>query len=121
MVAVGHRYFRNDIHYITYHETALTGMEGVTTLLKVLPDRVVLVRMGTVEQKLEFASGETCEGPYITSFGRFSMGVRTHALEATLTDRTGQIDICYDLTLDGQWFSANTLSISIQEEKGHGH
>ena len=44
--------------YLSYEESEVTGMEGTTTTFTVHPERVELVRTGTVQSKMVFEKGK---------------------------------------------------------------
>lgn len=114
---LGRRYHKNGIEYIVYEETAVSGLEGTTTVIKIYPSHIVLLRMGSVEQKQEFRSGYTSPGTYHTPYGKFSMSMDTRCLAVHLSETYGEIKIKYELSIDGQWQSSNTLSIFVREEQ----
>ncbi len=119
----GRSYEKNGVQYITYQETEISGMEGATTLLKIYSDHVVLVRMGTIEQRQEFRVGQCNLSSYSTPFGTMKMGVRTTRLSINRAESGGRVTgiiIDYQLEIDGQWQSANTLSVTLQGDK-YGH
>ncbi|MCE5287248.1 MAG: DUF1934 domain-containing protein [Pelosinus sp.] len=115
---------KNGVEYIIYHESAVSGLEKTTTALKVYPERVALVRMGGIEQKQEFKVGEKSLSTYITPYGVIKMGVMTNKLDVFFSEAqgtVGTIDIRYDLEIDGQWQSANSLTITVREEQERGY
>ncbi|AJQ29439.1 DUF1934 domain-containing protein [Pelosinus fermentans] len=117
----GRYYERNNIRYIVYKDSEISGIEGVTTMLKVYDRHVVLVRTGSVDHKQEFLLGEKSYSMYHTPYGTMQMSILTNSLNMALTSTIGTITIEYELEINGQWQSANTLSISIQEESISGH
>lgn len=120
----GRKYAKNGALYITYQETEISGLDGATTLLKIFTDHVILVRMGAVEQRQEFRCGERCFSSYITPFGTMEMSVRTTRLTVTRANDGGAVTgvyIEYELEIDGQWQSANTLSVTVQGDRKNGH
>ncbi len=119
--AKGRYYERNSIRYIVYKDHEISGVEGVTTMLKVYDKHVELVRMGSVDHKQEFLPGQKSCSVYHTPYGTMHMGIQTNSLKMALASTTGTIAIEYELEINGQWQSANTLSISIQEESISGH
>lgn len=117
-VTVGSRQEKNGISYITYRESEISGLEGTTTLLKLYPDYISVVRMGAVEHKQEYRLGQPCPSLYITPYGSMEMSVLTRRLERVDEADGGQsITAGYDLTIDGQWQSYNTLAVNIREER----
>ncbi|VBB06363.1 calycin [Lucifera butyrica] len=121
LVTAGRHYRKNGIDYISYEESAITGMEGTTTLLKLSPDSLTLVRMGRIEHKQQFCLGEKHTGTYITPFGRMETAVWTTRLEISLAAPAGSVELAYELEIDGRWQSTNTLSVTIREERNQEH
>lgn len=117
LTTLGKHYNKNNVEYFTYQETELSGMEGTTTVVKLHSDYVSLVRMGTVELKQEFRLNEKSYSTYVTPYGNMKMAVMTHVLEHSFSGGTGALRIHYDLEMDGQWQSYNTLSVIIRGEK----
>ncbi|WP_425059702.1 hypothetical protein SCACP_03030 [Sporomusa carbonis] len=120
----GRSYYKNGVHYLSYQETEVSGLEGATTLLKIYTDHIILVRMGAVEQRQEFRLGERCFSSYITPFGTMDMSMRTTRLTVNRLDDSGwvtRVHIEYELEIDGQWQSANTLSVTVQGDRKNGH
>lgn len=117
LISVGRMYTKNGIHYITYDESALSGMEGATTLIKLYSGHLSVVRMGSVEHKQEFRQGEKSYSTYITPYGTMKMNVYTNRLATAIVGASGTIDVNYELEIDGQWQSSNTLSIHIREDE----
>lgn len=114
---LGRRYHKNGVDYITYQETAVSGLDDTTTLLKIYPTHVVLVRMGGVDQRQEFRLDHKSAGTYRTPYGNFVMMMDTRHLEVKLSQTEGHIQIKYELEINGQWQSSNTLSIFVREEQ----
>ncbi|SDF16180.1 DUF1934 domain-containing protein [Sporolituus thermophilus] len=117
LVTVGKYYTKNNIHYITYQESTVSGMEGTTTLIKLYPSHAAVVRMGQIEQKQEFREGQRSRSTYVTPFGTMRMSVYTSRLAVDIAGTTGNIEIEYDLEIEGQWQSANKLSVKIREDE----
>ncbi len=124
LVTVGRYYRKNNVDYITYQESEITGMEGTATMLKIYDDHVILSRTGSVEHKQEFRLGECCKSTYVTAYGRIEMSIMTSKLTVSFGSQDNtvdRIDIGYELELDGHWQSANTLSIIVRGEQKNGH
>jgi uncharacterized beta-barrel protein YwiB (DUF1934 family) len=123
LITLGRYYERNGVRYITYAESQISGLEGTTTVLKVYPDYIVLLRMGKIEQKQEFRLQRKTYSKYVTAFGRMELGVFTNILEIGpwVAGASTPIMIHYDLEIDGQRQSTNILSVVIQEEHKDEH
>lgn len=120
----GRSYAKNGVHYLSYQETEISGMEGAATLLKIYTDHCILVRSGQVRQRQEFRMGERTSSSYVTPYGTMEMSVLTTGL---IVSRSGNndlvtgVDIAYQLEIDGQWQSANKLTVVVQGDKKNGH
>ena len=116
LITVGRCYEKNAVKYIVYKDSEISGLEGVTTMLKVYEKHIVLVRSGSVEHKQEFYLGEKSYSTYITPYGTMQMGILTKSMKMDFGSVAGVLNISYDLEINGQWQSANTLSVSVREE-----
>lgn len=116
LITVGHYYERNGIQYLVYKDSEVSGLEGTTTMLKIYQQHVVLVRTGSIKYKQEFRLNEKNHSAYVTSYNSMNMSILTTSINLSLGNPAGNIDICYELEINGHWQSANTLSISVREE-----
>lgn len=121
LMTTGRCYEKNGTIYILYEDSEVSGMEGTRTMLKVYPNHVVLVRRGAVEQSQEFILGERRRSPYKTPYGTLQLEIVTTKLTNALEALTGEITIEYEVAVNGQWQSANTLSVSVRKEQKRGH
>ncbi len=122
LLTAGRCYVKNGMTYLLYQDSQISGLENSMVTIKIRPDRVIINRSGVIQHKQIFSVGERYEGPYITQYGRIEMAVLTKNLKIALTEElSGSLEIEYDLEINGQWQSANRLSVTIQEDKGHGH
>ena len=119
LVSTGDYVRKNGVGYIKYRETELSGLEGTTTVIKVRPAEVTLLRMGKVEQKQVFRPGQKTQSVYTTPFGKLDMAVATGILDISVAagdQDLPAIYIEYELEIAGDWQSANTLSITLRED-----
>jgi uncharacterized beta-barrel protein YwiB (DUF1934 family) len=121
LITAGRGYEKNGVRYIVYKESEVSGLEGVTTMLKVYDQHIVLSRTGKVDYKQEFRLGEKSYSMYHTPYGTMQMGILTKSIKIDLVNEIGVLEISYELEMNGQWQSANTLSVSIREEVKNGH
>lgn len=121
LITAGRWYDKNGVRYIIYEDTEISGMEGTKTMLKLQGERVVLVRTGKVEHRQEFCLGEKSVSPYLTPYGTMEMGIDTRQLKVVLAEAEGSLYIEYDLEINGQWQSTNTLSVKVREESKRGY
>lgn len=115
-VTLGTYHERQGVFYVVYKESAITGLEGVTTSLRIGGEQITLNRMGQAELKQEFQLGVLHRGRYVTPFGTLWLSVLTDALEYDLTGQGGRISLEYDLFVDDKLVSHNGLKMVIKEE-----
>lgn len=121
LTTAGHYYEKRGVKYIVYKDTEISGLDGVTTMLKVYDQYVILVRMGSVKHQQEFRLGTKSQSTYVTPYVTMEMGILTQNIEMVLNDPAMNIQIRYELEINGQWQSTNTLSISVREESKSGY
>ena len=99
---------KDDSWEITYQESHLTGLEGVTTNFSVQPDKIVLTRTGPLKSQMVFALGEPHESLYQMEFGALLITVCGTKIDYTITDRGGTVDLDYSIEIEQS--SAGTIS-----------
>ena len=112
-VTTGTHYFKNGIHYVLYEDSEVSGMEGTSNLLKIADHHVTLVRKGAVSQEQHFELAKKSSSVYRTPYGRLTLTVLTNKLDICYGSISGNIDIVYELSIDGHWQSENQLQISV--------
>lgn len=100
LVTEGTMDFRDGGWDISYEETALTGMEGVTTTFRVEPGRVILRRQGTLQSEMVFEEGVTHDSLYQMSFGALLMTVKATFLFYDIVEDGGTIDLSYNIDIE---------------------
>ena len=85
---------------LSYEETALTGMEGVTTTFTVAPDQVVLTRTGKLNSQMVFREGVTHDSLYQMDFGALMLSVTAQHIDAKLGPDGGKIDLTYKIEIE---------------------
>lgn len=117
LVAEGKFYTKDQTQYIVYEESELTDMEGVTTIIKVLPDEaVMLIRLGNVNQRQEYRKGKETKSAYETPMGIIDVTMKTYECNVDLTDGIGSIRLGYDVDLAGVGANYTQLTITVQED-----
>ena len=85
---------------ISYEESALTGLEGVTTTFRVEPERVTLTRTGALKSQMVFQQGIPHDSLYQMPFGALLLTVKaTHVFYDIVPDG-GVIDLSYDISIE---------------------
>ena len=111
---------KNNVSYIMYKETELTGMQGTTTALKFYSDHACLVRMGSFMQRQEYRPGEVIQSKYDTPLGSIDMSLHTREIVNRINGGNGQAKISYDIEMSGLFLHFNELVIDVWEEPVSG-
>ena len=100
LLTEGSMEFRSGGWEITYEESALTGLEGVTTLFRVEPGRVVLRRTGALRSEMIFEEGVSHESLYQMAFGALMLSVKATSVFYDIVSDGGVIDLVYDIDIE---------------------
>lgn len=100
LVTEGTMEFSNGGWDISYQESDLTGLQGVTTTFRVEPDKVTLTRTGPLRSTMEFRIGQTHDSLYELDFGALMLTVTTRHLFFDIVPEGGCIDITYDIEIE---------------------
>ncbi|MDY3225622.1 MAG: DUF1934 domain-containing protein [Candidatus Faecousia sp.] len=100
LVTEGTMEFRDGGWEISYAESALTGLEGVTTTFRVEPDQVTLRRTGQLKSEMVFRSGLSHDSLYEMPFGALLLTVQTTSLFYDLVPDGGSIDLSYRVIVE---------------------
>ena len=85
---------------ISYEETELTGLAGVTTTFRVEPERVILRRTGKLRSEMMFQQGVRHESLYKLDFGALMMAVTAKLVFFDIVSDGGVIDLMYDIEIE---------------------
>lgn len=99
---------------VSYEESDLTGMEGVTAAFEVDGDRVTLERTGKLRSRMEFVEGQKTESLYSMDFGAMLLGVTARRVESHMTDEGGSIHLEYGVELEQNFLGLNTYDIQVK-------
>ena len=92
--------FRNGGWDISYEESEMTGMAGVTTTLRVESDTVKLIRSGAVRWEMVFQKGVNHQSLYQMDVGAMMLTVCARQIDVHFTDRGGIVDLVYDIEIE---------------------
>ncbi len=113
-ITEGTYYKKGDHYYITYAESAVTGLDGTTTTIKIEPDSVTLMRFGNVSSLMVFEKGRRHTSGYDTEYGTIEVGVIARKLNVSMNDQGGQFQVEYILEVNNQVTSLTTLNVKVQ-------
>lgn len=113
MMAEGRHYYRNGKHYVLYEDAALSGQGSTSTILKIAPDSLLLMRKGDVMQEQLFAHERESSSVYRTPYGELNLSVKTDRLDIVYGTVSGNIDVAYTMAINGELQGTNELHIEI--------
>ena len=85
---------------ITYEESELTGLAGVTTTFRVEPGKVILTRAGKLSSQMVFQEGLSHDSLYQMAFGTLMLTVRAMRVFFDITPDGGTIDLVYEINIE---------------------
>lgn len=100
LVTEGVMEFRDGGWDIRYEESALTGLEGVTTTFRVEPGTVILTRTGKLHSQMVFRQGMTHDSLYQMEFGTLMLTVEAKFLYFDIVPDGGVIDLTYAISIE---------------------
>jgi len=100
LVTEGTMEFTNGGWDISYEESALTGLEGVTTTFRVEPGKVTLTRKGALNSQMVFQEGVPHDSLYQMAFGTLMLTVKATSVFFDIVPDGGVIDLSYNISIE---------------------
>ena len=100
LVTEGTMEFCNGGWDISYEESDLTGLAGVTTTFRVEPNRVILERKGNLRSRMVFEKNVPHDSLYQMAFGTLLMTVCAQYLYYDIVPDGGVIDLLYSIEIE---------------------
>ncbi len=100
LVTEGTMEFRDGGWDIRYEESALTGLEGVTTTFRVEPGQVILTRTGKLNSRMVFQQGVPHDSLYQMEFGALMLTVEAKFMYFDILPDGGTIDLTYAISIE---------------------
>ena len=100
LVTEGTMEFRDGGWDIAYEESALTGLEGVTTTFRVEPDQITLTRTGKLNSQMIFRQGQSHDSLYQMEFGTLMLTVEAKFMYFDIIPEGGTIDLTYGISIE---------------------
>ncbi|WP_432406870.1 DUF1934 domain-containing protein [Wukongibacter sp. M2B1] len=114
LMTEGKVYEKENATYLVYEESELSGMEGCTTTLKLIEDKIIMKRFGNATSQLIFEKGKRHVSNYNTPYGNFRMEILTKEVEYSIDENyKGTISLEYRMSIQGLSEGTNRLHIEI--------
>ena len=85
---------------ISYQESELTGLTGVTTTFRIEPGMVTLTRTGGLHSQMVFQQGIPHESLYQMPFGALMISVCASQVMFDITPEGGFVDLVYGIEIE---------------------
>lgn len=85
---------------LTYEESDLTGLKGVTTTFHVEPEKITLSRKGPLSSQMVFQEGLFHESLYQLEFGALMITVCANKVQYDISENGGTIDLTYAIEIE---------------------
>ena len=85
---------------LTYEESDLTGLQGVTTTFQVAPGVITLNREGPLNSRMVFQENVPHESLYQMEFGALMISVCASEVRYAITENGGTIDLTYSIEIE---------------------
>ena len=89
-----------DTWNISYEESDLTGLTGVTTTFRVEPEKITLTREGKLFSQMVFQEGVFHDSLYQMEFGALMITVCATKVRYDLHENGGTIDLVYGIEIE---------------------
>ncbi len=99
---------------ISYEESELTGLGGVTTTFRVEPDKIILSRTGKLNSQMVFQEGMTHDSLYQADFGALMISVMATKIRGNITPEGGVIDLVYQIEIEQSAMGTVDYHLDIQ-------
>ena len=97
---------------ISYEESDLTGLAGVTTTFRVEPSRVTLERTGNLRSRMVFQKDVPHDSLYQMSFGTLMITVCAKHLFFDIVPDGGVVDLVYTIEIENN--AAGTVDYHLE-------
>lgn len=101
---------------LSYQESEIVGTDGATMTIELLGETVKVIRSGEYSTNFEFRRGQKCLSLYATPFGTMEMGAYPIDVRYGIQECTGELELQYELDVQGQPVGRNHLRMKWREE-----
>ena len=104
---------QKEVWELSYEESDLTGLAGVTTAFRVGPRGVVLKRTGKLQNQMIFMEGRRHESLYQIDIGALMIAVKATSVKSALSEQGGTVDIIYNIEIEDTAMGTMEYHLSI--------
>ena len=116
LVTEGTMEFVNGGWDISYEESELTGLAGVTTTFRVEPGKVTLTRKGALNSTMVFQENVVHESLYQMPVGALMLSVKATSVFFDIVPEGGVIDLSYHISIENSEAGVIDYHLDIREK-----
>ena len=105
---------QKEVWVLSYEESDLTGLAGVTTAFRVGPRGVVLKRTGKLQNQMIFMEGRRHESLYQIDIGALMIAVKATKVQSAVNEQGGTVDIHYQIEIEDTAMGTVEYHLDIQ-------
>ena len=116
LITFGEYYNKINSIYLRYEEANEEGT--IKTTVKLTDQEGSIIRNGAIQMRLLFQKNKSLTGSFTTPYGVIDMITRTTRMNFELMEdlKKGEIDLLYDLTMQGSHAGTYHLLINFEED-----
>lgn len=114
VIAAGTYYFKNGKHYIMYEELIEGYSEPIKNTIKVSPDSVDIIKIGSANAHMVFERNKKSVSCYATPMGQMAVGINTNNIQVQESQDQLQILVGYSLDINYEPVSECNIIVDIQ-------
>ncbi len=114
VVTPGEFYHTEEGYAAVYNETEISGMEGTTTTIKILPESFSILREGTTNATMNFKKDLEDVVMYHTPYGVMELKIETDEVKIDIDKSGGKIEANYYMTVAGEKQNKTKIAIDIK-------
>ncbi|MGI6004169.1 MAG: DUF1934 domain-containing protein [Christensenellales bacterium] len=103
---------KEEHHRLEYEETEVSGVEGTHTRIDVKDGIVSISRSGSSEGHMQLTEGQKYVSSFSTPIGMVELGFFPTKVDTDLSDSSGNLDLEYQMDIDGTLLGVNHLKVS---------
>ena len=118
LITFGHYYKKTNSFFLRYDEM-MEGDMVINTVVKMSSQEGSILRNGAIKMRLPFQKNKTLIGSYESPYGILEMKTSTKQISHKFDEnvKEGEIDLLYDLRMDGSLAGTYQVNIIFKEDK----
>lgn len=117
LITFGDYYHKNGKHYILYDEIDLEEGETIKNRIKMTPDKIEVVKSGSLNGQLIFEKGKNHLTYYDTPMGSLLMGVNTNSIRMIEEENHIKATVRYSLEVNYDHISNCEITIDVRSKE----